>query len=87
MSSPAVYPTAWKPPGLISNPAARRGLVALVVLYLLWSFGTIEVDWPRVGRGFPRAADLFSRMFPPDFSRWELLLNGVGVFKTGGDGG
>lgn len=78
MSSPAVYPTTWKPPGLISNPAARRGLVALVVLYLLWSFGTIEVDWPRVGRGFPRAADLFSRMFPPDFSRWELLLKGVG---------
>jgi len=27
--------------------------------------------------GFPRALDIFARMVPPDFSRWELLVNGM----------
>jgi phosphonate transport system permease protein len=67
----------WRPPGLIANPVYRYGLVALVILYLVWSLGTLEIDYPRFIRGLPRAADMIARMFPPDFSRWELLVRGV----------
>jgi phosphonate transport system permease protein len=79
MSAPATtdYPTTWKPPGLITNPWMQRGAVTLVVLYMLWSIGSLEIDWPRIAQGFDRAGTLFGRMFPPSFSRWELLLKGI----------
>ncbi|MDP6830854.1 MAG: phosphonate ABC transporter, permease protein PhnE [Alphaproteobacteria bacterium] len=73
-----VYPTTWKRPSLIANPLAQRAVVAAVVLYILWAVGSLEVDWQRVIQGFDRAGKLFGRMFPPDFSRWELLLKGIG---------
>lgn len=82
MSAPADlqdrWPTTWKRPGLISNPSLQRGAMALAVLYLLWSIGSLEIEWSRVSQGFERAGTLFGRMFPPDFSRWELLLKGIG---------
>lgn len=78
MSAPDVtYPRTWKPPSLIRNPLYRGGFWLAVVLYVVWSLATIEIDWNRTGQGFERAAALFSRMFPPDFSRWELLWRGV----------
>ncbi len=67
----------WRRPKLIQNPVYRHGLNVLVLAYLVWSLGTLDIDWPRVGRGLPRAADMLSRMFPPDFSRWELLVRGL----------
>jgi phosphonate transport system permease protein len=30
-----------------------------------------------LGNGIPRAINMFSRMFPPDFSRWNLLIKGL----------
>ena len=79
MSAPAVtdYPKTWKRPGLITNLHVRRGVVALTVLYFLWSIGSLDFDWGRISQGFERAGNLFGRMFPPDFSRWELLLKGI----------
>lgn len=71
------YPTTWKRPGLIENPVYRTGMWIAAGLYLVWSLGTLEMDWGRVAQGLPRAADMVSRMFPPDFSRWNLLVNGV----------
>lgn len=70
-------PTTWRPPKLIANPLYRYGLMALALAYLVWSLGTLNVDWGRVGNGLPRAADMFARMWPPDFSRWGLLVRGV----------
>jgi phosphonate transport system permease protein len=70
-------PTTWRPPKLIANPLYRYGLMALALAYLVWSLGTLNIDWARVGDGLPRAADMFARMWPPDFSRWGLLVRGV----------
>jgi phosphonate transport system permease protein len=67
----------WVPPKFIANPVYRHGLSLAVVAYIFWSLGTLDVDWSRVARGFPRAGDILLRMFPPDFSRWELLFRGV----------
>jgi phosphonate transport system permease protein len=73
----APAPLRWRPPRLIQSPLYRYGLVGLALAYLAWSVGTLEVDWNRMSQGLPRAADMLSRMVPPDFSRWELLLRGV----------
>lgn len=70
-------PTTWRPPNLIPNPFYRYGLIALAIAYLVWSLATLEIDWNRISQGLPRATDMFARMFPPDFSRWELLYKGV----------
>ncbi len=77
MSAPAARPAAWRPARIIESPIYRYGLMGLAVAYLVWSLGALEVDWPRVARGLPRAADIVVRMVPPDFSRWELLMRGV----------
>ncbi len=77
MSMLADRPTKWRPPGMIANPWLRQGLVAAVVLYLFWSFGSLDINWDRIGQGMPRAGNMLSRMFPPDFSRWELLWKGL----------
>ena len=42
-----------------------------------WTVGALEVDWGRVARGLPRAGDIFVRMVPPNFDRWELLIRGM----------
>jgi phosphonate transport system permease protein len=74
----------WRPPRLIVNPWVRYGLLFLVAVYFVFSLTpglvplvSLNIDWARAGQGLPRAADMFSRMFPPDFSRWELLYTGV----------
>jgi phosphonate transport system permease protein len=45
--------------------------------YLVWAAATLEVNAARVLAGFPRALEILARMVPPDFSRWQLLLNGM----------
>lgn len=71
------YPATWKRPSLIERPVYRFSLWLAVAIYLLWSLGTLEMDWGRVTQGLPRAADMLARMFPPDFSRWNLLVRGI----------
>lgn len=67
----------WRPPKFIQNPVYRHGLTLAIIAYVAWSLGTLEVDWGRVAHGFPRAGDILVRMFPPNFSRWELLVRGL----------
>ncbi len=76
MTAPA-YPTSWRPPKLIPNPVARYGLLLAVAVYLVWSLNALDIDWQRVEQGMSRAANMFARMVPPNFSRWELLGRGV----------
>jgi phosphonate transport system permease protein len=72
------HPTTWKRPGMFENPAIRYWLWAAVAVYLVWTLVfDIKVDWERVVLGLPRATDMMSRMFPPDFSRSDLLIRGI----------
>jgi phosphonate transport system permease protein len=71
------YPTSWHPPKLISNPYARYGLLLAAALYIVWSLGALDIDWRRVDQGMTRAGNMFARMVPPDFSRWQLLASGL----------
>ena len=83
MSAPATdqatpWPTTWKRPGLIANPLLQRGAVALIVLYFLWSIGSLEIDWLRAVQGFERAGKLFGRIETQAFemARDQLLSQG-----------
>jgi phosphonate transport system permease protein len=67
----------WKRPHFIPNPLLRYGLLAVAVVYLMYAFGTLEIDLQRVVRGIPRAAQIFSGAFPPDFTaRGSLIVTG-----------
>lgn len=71
------YPTTWNPPTFFSNRFVRYGVLLATVGYFIFSYFTLEADWGRTLQGIPRAVDIFQRMFPPDFSRWSLLMRGV----------
>jgi len=70
-------PDKWRPPSMIESPAVRYGLWIIAGIYIVWSMGTMEIDWRRTAQGFPRAGDMIARMFPPSFVEWEILYKGV----------
>lgn len=55
---------------------SRIGL-ALALAYLLYASSQLGISAERLGRGFGEGARFLARMFPPDFHRWELLLEGM----------
>jgi phosphonate transport system permease protein len=71
------YSKTWNPPSFFGNKYIRYGIWVLVIAYLIWSSTTLDADWERTVKGFPRAMDIFEKMFPPNFSRWSLLVRGV----------
>jgi len=54
----------------------RVAAVALVV-YVIYACAQLEVSWERVGTGLENAAKFFARLFPPNFTRGDLLLKGL----------
>ncbi len=77
MNTVAAYPTTWRPPALFGSRVRSRLALVGLLAYLVWSVSTLNVDVNRVLAGFPRALDIFVRMIPPDFTRWELLMTGM----------
>ena len=78
MSTSAIpYPTTWRPPPLFGSRMRQRLALLALVAYLAWSLTDLNVDLERMLAGFPRALDIFARMVPPDFSRWQLLATGM----------
>jgi len=63
------------------NPFPRNwGLSAMwvvVAIYLVYSVDAMGLNLDRFLSGLGHADKLLGRMFPPDFSRWELLLDGL----------
>ena len=53
------------------------GLWLVAAIYLVYSVNAMGLDWDRFTAGLGHADKLLSRMFPPNFSRWELLLEGL----------
>jgi len=54
-----------------------RGAWLLFAVYLLYAGSHLEFTPARVAAGFEHGAKFISRLFPPDFRRWELLLKGM----------
>ena len=49
----------------------------LVFVYLAYALSHLELSWARFVTGIGNGAHFVARMFPPDFERWELLLQGL----------
>jgi len=73
----ATAAASWRPPPFLGTRRRQNLALAAAGAYLAWSVSTLDIDANRALAGFGRAADLFVRMFPPDFSRWELLVRGM----------
>ena len=76
MTAPA---TAAAP--LPANPFRRsvwpRVAAVALVVYVIYACAQLEVSWERVETGLENAGKFFSRLFPPNFSRWDLLVKGL----------
>jgi phosphonate transport system permease protein len=58
------------------NWTARAALAA-VALYALYALGQLDITGERLVTGFGEAGRFLARMWPPNFARWELLLEGM----------
>lgn len=58
------------------SAGARLGAVALL-LYTLYAGAQLDFTWTRFHDGLGHAAVFLARMFPPDFGRWEMLVEGM----------
>ena len=54
-----------------------RIAAVLLVLYVLYACSRLDVSWERVQTGLENAERFFSRLFPPNFQRWDLLVKGL----------
>jgi phosphonate transport system permease protein len=54
----------------------RVAVVALVV-YVVYACAQLEVSWGRVVAGLDNAERFFTRLFPPNFARGDLLVKGL----------
>ncbi len=58
------------------NWTARLGFIALG-LYVAYATSTLDLTWGRLAVGWVEGAKFLGRMIPPNFTRWELLLEGL----------
>ncbi len=58
------------------NWAARAGLLCLA-LYVVYATGQLDITLARLATGFGEGGRFLARMWPPNFSRWELLVEGL----------
>ena len=71
-NSPATaHPIAFTP-----NWWARAGWLLLVV-YIVYACSLLDFTWARFMVGLDNGARFIGRMFPPSFTRWEILLKGL----------
>lgn len=73
----SAYPCVWRAPSFFGSRRRQRVVLLASAAYLIWSVTDLNVDVDRMLAGFPRALDMLQRMLPPDFARWELLLDGM----------
>ena len=55
---------------------ARTGWILLIV-YVFYAVSLFDVSWARFVIGLDNGARFVARMFPPNFSRWEVLSKGL----------
>ena len=58
------------------NWTARAALLGLAV-YAVYAMGRLDLTGERLATGFGEAGRFLARMWPPNFARWELLVEGM----------
>lgn len=54
-----------------------RFWVLVLAAYVVYASAQMDVSWERVASGLHNAGHFLSRLFPPNFARWELLTKGL----------
>jgi phosphonate transport system permease protein len=54
-----------------------RVAALLLVVYVIYACAQLDISLDRVETGLANASRFFGRMFPPNFTRWELMLKGL----------
>ncbi len=54
----------------------RAGWLALA-LYCVYAASLLDITWARFVEGLGHGEKFIDRMFPPSFSRWEVVLKGL----------
>ena len=70
-------PTASFPADPFPRSVWPKVAGVLLAAYVVYACAQMEISWERVEIGLHNAAHFFSRLFPPNFSRWELLVKGL----------
>lgn len=68
---------SWRKPPMIRSAWLRWVLLIATIAYLIYAIDDVNFDLQRFIEGIPKAVDMAQAMVPPDFSRWQLLLDGV----------
>ena len=76
MSTPAPQATPLPADPFPRSVWSRVASVALLA-YIVYACAQLEISWERVLIGMDNADRFFSRLFPPNFERWELLVKGL----------
>lgn len=50
---------------------SQKALIALTVVYVLWSLSTMGVSAERLSAGWAQGARFIAQMFPPEMGRWR----------------
>lgn len=58
------------------NWAARAGWL-LLAAYVAYAAQILDVTWARFVLGLDQGGRFLGRLFPPEFQRWELLVDGL----------
>jgi phosphonate transport system permease protein len=75
-ASDAAARVGGRDPALAPSPWSRAIALALVA-YVIYASAQMELSWDRFLVGLENAQRFFERLFPPDFSRAELLWKGL----------
>ena len=58
------------------NWLGRLGWLLLAV-YIVYAGAQLGFSWQRFSEGLGQGGTFIARMFPPNFTRWELLASGI----------
>jgi len=64
-------------PNPFKSSAWSRLWWLLLAAYVVYACSQMDATWERVVTGLHNTAHFLGRMFPPNFTRWELLVKGL----------
>jgi phosphonate transport system permease protein len=69
--------SSLKTPRPFRSPLSTRLAWLVLLIYLVYATTYLDVSWERFAQGLGNGAKFIGRMLPPNFERWELLLQGL----------
>ncbi len=70
----ARYPHVWRRFTPLET-AKRYAWFLAIVLAVVWSLRNLDITWVYLLDAHIQAADLFTRMWPPDWTYWEAVVD------------